>query len=236
MRRFTVNIACVILVVFVAISCNQQPVITDKIAGNTVQEKTDFNPNLYFKEFGVEDGLISTELLNIYNDRRGFTWIATGKGVVRYDGYEFKNYFTDTEKSTYLEGASYFYEDRDNNFWLLSGNGYLHLYDPQADAFIHKKSKLENGWSAENPLRIFEEKNGNLWLGGYGGLQYLNRQTDSLTLYPISKIRKPAWSHEEKVRFEVIQKDVKGNFWLGTRKFGLVKFDPIQKKYAFLRD
>lgn len=229
------KIAYLIVAFYLLISCSKKQEATSSTVSQQASPVT-FNPELYFKSYGIEDGLISTDLSNVYNDRKGYTWIATGKGAVRFDGIDFKNYFSDIEKGIYLDGATYFYEDMEGVFWALSGNGYLSFYDPVLDIFVPKKTKLENGWSTENPIRIYEEARGNFWLGGYGGLQYLDKKKDSVTLYPVSKIRSMAWPQAEKVRFEVIQKDREGNLWAGTRKFGLVKFNLTDETYNFIRD
>jgi ligand-binding sensor domain-containing protein len=189
MKQYFLNIVLFGSMVLAFLACESQK--EDKQPFNTASEETksDFNPNLFFKQFGIEDGLVSSELMNVYNDNKGYTWIATRKGIVRFDGYEFKNYFTNLEQNIYLEGASYFYEDHNNNFWVLSGNGYLHKYISNLDAFEAIPTKLENGWSTENPLKILEEENGNLWLGGYGGIQFFDIKKDSISVYPVSKIR-----------------------------------------------
>jgi ligand-binding sensor domain-containing protein len=46
----------------------------------------------YFRNYGVEDGLPSSETYDILQDRSGFIWIATDRGVSRYDGYSFRNF------------------------------------------------------------------------------------------------------------------------------------------------
>ena len=126
MKQYFLNIVLFGSMVLAFLACESQK--EDKQPFNTASEETksDFNPNLFFKQFGIEDGLVSSELMNVYNDNKGYTWIATRKGIVRFDGYEFKNYFTNLEQNIYLEGASYFYEDHNNNFWVLSGNAVIH--------------------------------------------------------------------------------------------------------------
>jgi ligand-binding sensor domain-containing protein len=46
----------------------------------------------YFRHFGVEQGLPSSEVYDVLQDRNGFIWIATDRGVSKYDGYSFRNY------------------------------------------------------------------------------------------------------------------------------------------------
>lgn len=46
----------------------------------------------FFRHFGVEQGLPSSEVYDILQDRNGFIWIATDRGVSKYDGYSFRNF------------------------------------------------------------------------------------------------------------------------------------------------
>jgi ligand-binding sensor domain-containing protein len=47
-------------------------------------------PQPKFHSYTVEDGLPSSETYFIHQDRKGFIWICTDRGVVKFDGYNFK--------------------------------------------------------------------------------------------------------------------------------------------------
>ncbi|WP_156169202.1 ligand-binding sensor domain-containing protein [Kordia jejudonensis] len=47
-----------------------------------------------YKHFSVDDGLPSSQVYDIYQDKQGYMWFATDKGLSRYNGYEFKNFTT----------------------------------------------------------------------------------------------------------------------------------------------
>ena len=47
------------------------------------------------RNYGIEDGLVNNDVLNIYQDRQGFIWLCTRGGLSRYDGTRFTNYTTD---------------------------------------------------------------------------------------------------------------------------------------------
>ncbi len=53
--------------------------------GNTV-------PNFIKTQFTVDEGLPSNECHRILQDSFGYIWIATDRGLVRYDGYEFRTF------------------------------------------------------------------------------------------------------------------------------------------------
>lgn len=51
-----------------------------------------FSQNYVFKEYGVNDGLPSSQVYDIYQDKNGYIWFATDRGLVSFNGYEFKKY------------------------------------------------------------------------------------------------------------------------------------------------
>ena len=49
-------------------------------------------PHPAFRQYTTDDGLASSEVYSILQDRDGYIWIASDNGVSRFDGYEFRNY------------------------------------------------------------------------------------------------------------------------------------------------
>ena len=50
--------------------------------------------NWYHTHLSKSDGLPSNEIFNIFQDQKGFIWIASEEGLTRYDGIYFKNFYT----------------------------------------------------------------------------------------------------------------------------------------------
>jgi two-component sensor histidine kinase len=46
-------------------------------------------------KYNIEDGLVNNDILNIYQDSRGFMWLSTRGGLSRYDGSRFTNFTTE---------------------------------------------------------------------------------------------------------------------------------------------
>ena len=47
---------------------------------------------LWFKKISIDEGLASTYVSCIIQDRKGFMWFGTWKGLSRWDGYQFKTF------------------------------------------------------------------------------------------------------------------------------------------------
>ena len=45
-----------------------------------------------FEKFGIQDGLSSSKVFDIKQDKDGYIWCATDEGFCRFDGIAFKNY------------------------------------------------------------------------------------------------------------------------------------------------
>ncbi|MES2836373.1 MAG: triple tyrosine motif-containing protein [Bacteroidota bacterium] len=46
----------------------------------------------YATKYDIKDGLLDDRCAGLYQDKKGFLWIANGHGVSRFDGKHFKNY------------------------------------------------------------------------------------------------------------------------------------------------
>tara|TARA_R110002050_G_scaffold141496_2_gene266677 strand:+ start:7144 stop:11220 length:4077 start_codon:yes stop_codon:yes gene_type:complete len=57
---------------------------------------------LQFRNIGFEQGLKNMNISGITQDKLGYIWVATMGGVCRYNGYEFKYFYFDSNDSTSL--------------------------------------------------------------------------------------------------------------------------------------
>jgi ligand-binding sensor domain-containing protein len=87
--------------------------------------------NTVIKHYGVNQGLPSSECYWVTQDSKGYLWIATDAGVVKYDGYQFKTYTTDDG----LPDNTVFkiHEDTYGRVWFATYSGrfayYVHTTD-----------------------------------------------------------------------------------------------------------
>ena len=89
---------------------------------------------LIFKTYTVEDGLVSNPIRRIYQDNKGFIWIATWEGLSKYDGNKFTNY-------TIANGLSHnmvndIYESPDGKLYVAENNGTVDIL--KQDAIVKK--------------------------------------------------------------------------------------------------
>ena len=80
-----------------------------------------------FERFSIEDGLSSSTINSIIQDKKGFLWIATENGLNRYDGYSFKVYLHNPDDSSSLSQNFIWSlaEDKDGFIWAGTEGGGL---------------------------------------------------------------------------------------------------------------
>lgn len=83
----------------------------------------------YFQSTNYKEGtgLPSSEAYMVFQDSRGFVWIGTDNGVVKFDGHEFVTYNSThglTDNTVFG-----FYEDSKGRVWFRTYNGALSYYE-----------------------------------------------------------------------------------------------------------
>lgn len=124
-----------------------------------------------YVQYTVEDGLPSNVVYYTLQDSEGYLWIATDKGVVRFDGLRFE-VFTTADGLADNECFD-IYEDHRHRIWFASYNGEPSFYhkgkfhNQKNTAFL---SEIKFSGSA---LKIMENGKGDLFYLTYSGIYRL---------------------------------------------------------------
>lgn len=86
-----------------------------------------------YLSFGVDDGLIQSQVENICQDHQGRLWIGTIGGLTIYDGVHFKSFTTKEGLSE--DWISAIFMDSKNKIWMGHWGAGITIYDPEKDAF-----------------------------------------------------------------------------------------------------
>ncbi|MEN0049237.1 MAG: two-component regulator propeller domain-containing protein, partial [Bacteroidota bacterium] len=130
-----------------------------------------------FQHFTTEDGLLSNEVVCIYQDRAGDLWLGMNGGVSHYNGQSFRNYVLNKDsiaqdKIGYVvpnlqrpsNEVNAIIEDQAGNMWFGT-RGKTFIYDGQTFETV-----THDGRAFQNVRWIIEDRAGNIWLGGNDGL------------------------------------------------------------------
>ncbi|MBN1951818.1 MAG: SpoIIE family protein phosphatase [Bacteroidales bacterium] len=93
---------------------------------NVLVVSTMFAQQVRFQNFSVTEGLRDPYVYNIVQDKNGFIWLGTGRGLCRYDGHEF---FTPTLKALPEEEVYISFVDNLGKLWFGFSNGEVWSYD-----------------------------------------------------------------------------------------------------------
>lgn len=139
-----------------------------------------FSQQYRFEKFGSKEGLVQSVVNDIFQDSKGFLWIATQDGLFRYDGYEFFRYGKSKPGYNGLSDSFvrsiYEHPLFPGILWIGTGKGSLNKFNMKSNKLsvvnnILKKN-IENKY---HPIwTVAGDKFGNLWIGteGAGLIRY----------------------------------------------------------------
>lgn len=129
------------------------------------------------KYLTADEGLSRNLVHHIFKDSKGFMWIATDKGLDRYDGYNFEQYNSlQRENPLPNDVVLCVEEDENGDLWIGTENGLFFL--DYMTGLISPAGKRLN--SAESYLEqrfnfIYKCKENELWLGHSQGLSVIRK-------------------------------------------------------------
>ncbi len=171
------------------------------------------------KVFTVDQGLSSSLINDIYQDRDGIVWIATEDGLNRYDGVKMTTYRNNPNDPHSLAHnyVRTLFEDKDGHI-LVGTYGGVQLYDPATDRFS-SLAQFRDGSTLSNYItKILQRRNGEIWVSG-NRLARLEIEGDSLFY---GRLDLPIPTSIVSTMLE----DRWGNFWLSKEKDGLYRMAP----------
>lgn len=93
-----------------------------------------------FKQYNQLNGLLSNTIYDIRQDQKGYIWVATDLGLVRFDGNKFKEYPIIGNKSSSISNILFV----DNETWVQNFNGQFFKTLQDKLVFQPNVSKLSN--------------------------------------------------------------------------------------------
>ena len=134
-------------------------------------------------------------------------------------------------------GTLHIYEDSQNTIWVGTTLGLFKL-NPSSQEFIYLNHVTKNQPNKQNSIRanhipaIYEDHQGNFWLGTAAGLCRYDRQTNQRKYYSISEPTKNV--PNKNIIYDILE-DRNNNLWLATRN-GLILFDRKTGTYQLISD
>ena len=171
------------------------------------------------ENYGVKEGLNTSELYHVMQDSRGYLWVGTDHGLSRFDGYRFINYTS--ADGVRLSDVWICLEDTDGTIWVGSGEGLF---------FVRNNTIYATPWRQELGLTyavhdLLLDGNGNLWVGGGSGpLKILRPDLERVVSDPeyfraVEVV--PAWTNADLIDHRVLKMalDQDGHLLVGNSHY-----------------
>lgn len=178
--------------------------------------------SLKFDRLGDREGLDASMIYCTLEDRYGFIWIGTGKGLYRYDGARFVLFKSEKDNPASLseDVIKFLREDRRGRIWIATQGGGLNCLDTERMVFKRYMHNPDDPASISNNevLCIFEDHTGILWIGTENGLSLFDPDSEKFTTY---RYHANDPSSISEIAILSIFEDHQHRMWLGTWDGGL---------------
>jgi ligand-binding sensor domain-containing protein len=180
-----------------------------------------------FVSYGVEHGLVQSQVHSLVQDDNGKLWVGTISGLSVWDGGKFTNYNrTDSLAEDWVTAS---FKDSRGNLWFGHWGGSITKWDRQRNA--SKESNRADFYSIEiekfnsyQEVKAFVEDStrGVMFFGTEGsGLFYFDLNTE--------QVRRLQFSKEDNSRFiKTLYLDDYNKLWIGTEYDGVYVFEEGQ--------
>lgn len=111
-----------------------------------------------YTNYNTNNGLSSSQVYDITQDKNGYLWFATDRGLTRYDGYTFQQFGIEDGLTDIV--VFNFFEQPDGKIWCSTFNKKLFYYDPDINRFLayahNDKLQYFPSFNVINSLKIGE--------------------------------------------------------------------------------
>ena len=151
---------------------------------------------------------------DLKQDQQGYLWMATARGLHRYNGYEWISFFQNpaSPDDNAIESVC---PTRDGLVWVGTRGLGLDCLNPETGHVSHHRLA---GRSEPNMIEnfitvLYEGRDGTLWVGTHNGLYRRDPKTGRFIHYAHNPRDPTSLSHNQ---VRVIYEDRQGTLWIGT--------------------
>jgi ligand-binding sensor domain-containing protein/DNA-binding CsgD family transcriptional regulator len=183
----------------------------------------------YFESITINNGLPHNTVYRIVQDKKGFMWLGTQRGLIRYDGYECRLFGQTQVGSKGFLGQSVhaLLEDKKGNLWVGTHSGDLCMREAKTGQFNYlTDTTIFKALVGKRIQTIFEDASGKIWIGTLD---------DGVIVYDPS-VKKA--KHFNKTNSNLsnnavfaLAQDKNGRIWVATSGEGINYFDEATSSF-----
>ncbi len=174
----------------------------------------------------LQPNLLNQQISALWIDHSDIIWIGTtNAGLYKLNSKtrRIQSFKHDPNASSSLSDnyINAIFRDTKGILWIAS-NGGLDKMNETLGQFDNIQEKANNSLASQSKpvYSLFEDYTGRIWAGKQSGLFYLDRETESLTLFQLKSNKLPS-----KTWINAITGDRSGNIWAGTYGHGLIQMN-----------
>lgn len=170
----------------------------------------------------------SAFVIDIYVDKQGFLWTCDYSGLKRFnpENGTFVDYYEEPDGSNNVKNNPIsIFQDRQLNYWVIYSKKGLD-FSQKERGFQLFTGAPESYWPLgdENVFSIAEDRDGNLWTGGFnGGITVFQWNEGKVSNFPADS-KNPASLAEGSI-FD-LHLDTENDMWVASYAGGLQKYNP----------
>ena len=172
----------------------------------------------YFKSVGDNESIMEGLVTVLAEDNKGFIWIGTQLGLVRYDGYQFKKFEFDPNNPNSLAGnyVLSLWSAPDGKLWIGTIANGISVYDPQTESFKNfQHDESDPASLAHNRVQAFAGNPGSgVWVATNSGLDYLPPNSEKFQHF-LPDNNNPDSINDAHIRSLLM--DSSDNLWVGSK-------------------
>ncbi len=179
-------------------------------------------PQLEFRSLNTVEGLPTSEIQKVYQDREGFMWFGTRNGLCRYDGYRITVFRSDLPNAHHLTDNNIYClgDDMKGSLWIGTASG-VNRFDKARGHF--QEITIRNSTS-KVVAAIFITRKGRILIGLDDGLFVYDEGSNSFVHHTTLHIGDIPITAPVKSIYE----DNRNELWIGTWNNGLYRYNPVR--------
>jgi signal transduction histidine kinase/ligand-binding sensor domain-containing protein/CheY-like chemotaxis protein/AraC-like DNA-binding protein len=192
-----------------------------------------YSQNEVFKTeiFTTEEGLSHNYANCVVQDKYGFIWIGTHKGLNRFDGYSFKTYYNDPNSSKSISSGyiETIIKDKKGNIWIGTNRG-LDMFDYESESFVNVSKRTNNNSFKQSQIKsLLEDPNGDIWVGTYGGGLFKINTSNFQVVEHYAKAKDKNTLSSDYIN--TLYFEAPATLYIGTWEGGLTQFNTQSKTF-----
>ena len=92
--------------------------------------------DVYYTQYNNQNGLANNKVFNIYQNKKGFIWLGTEAGLIRFDNHSFKKYNAINQSSLSVSNIK---EDHLGRIWFMNFDGFVYYIENDVVKSIENK-------------------------------------------------------------------------------------------------